>query len=1240
MRSNTETVRHDHADRAVTPTTAQMPERGMWRQIGSGLMLALLVLAPGIAIALNLATTPLFLTTNGKGNIVFIGDDSESMDWGLVTSDTDGVMTVGNCTYYYAHPGAGASTDAPAKNITGYDGTNYPHGSIVPSEEFLSGLGFWRAWNKDYNKLYYDPSVTYSPWSGADDGGTAFTAANASAAYYNPYRTSHGSIDLTARTSYKTKYHATNCASGNMTVTNFLPARYYTWDSGTSDGVVDASDGHTLVEITSGSTYTKASTRTDCANSTYCTYAEEIQNFANWFSYYRKRDLTMKAAISSVVEDSLDRIAYTVLNDTSSSAINISILTMNSSATSGNKRTLLKGLYSTIPNGSSTPLRYRLDAVGRYFECVAGNAFGLAAGDANCPIQTAASGGACQQNFAVMVTDGGWTDDFNDSTYAVGNTDYAAASGYDGGNYKDAADGVSNTLADIAMHYYERDLSTLSDQVPTLTGVDTASHQHMVTYALAIGLSGTCTSDSACAGAWPSVAVTSSDSLKIDDLRHAAYNGRGSFLSAYTPDALVTALTTAMSGVTGRTASAAAVAVNSRSLSTSTRLYQARFNSEEWSGDLRALSIDADGTVNLTTPEWSAAEQLESQDWDSGRTIITRNASRGIPFRWTETGDNALTTTQMTALKTNSSGGTDAASVGEARLKWLRGDTSNEGTGASNFRVRTGGFKLGDIVNSTPVFVGAPPALPNLETTAHSTFRTSVVNRPERIYVGANDGMLHGFDASTGQEKLAYLPTAVFNNNNDNDNLSRLTFPSGYTHRFYVDGTPTAGDAYAVFTNVSGICSTGCWRTVLVGGMGGGGKGLYALDVTDPDGTKVNTNLSFSSETNNAQEISLWEFTASGDEVNDVGYIFGQPTITKLHNDKWGVITGNGYNSANGKAILYILDIKDGSVIKKIDLGGTSNGLSTPAVVDTNSDYIADYVFAGDLNGNMWKIDITSSSTNSWKSDYLSGSTAVPLYTAVAANGSSQVITERPEIGNHPTGEDGYMVYFGTGRYLDSDDKNPSSAPVNTFYGIWDRGDVSQISRDKLLTQTISTATVSSTTVRVVTNNPIGWCTASNVSTCSCPTDGSTGTCLGWKDDLLTSASDSLGEMSVSNPVMLGGALPRIIFTTLIPQSEACSYGGSSWLMELNPTNGGRLSEAVFDIDGNGTIGSEDKTSEGAMVSGINPGIGIMPEPVILRDPANKRDLKTEPGSTGDIQTIKNYVSGTTGGRQSWRQLR
>ena len=1241
--------------------------------------LLVFISAAGFATQLNLANSPLFLSVPVPSNIFFLHDDSGSMDWDMVTSEDDGVMLLtagGNTTRYtYLFP-LSDNVDTNCDSCTS--------GKILPSEEAVQGTanmpsdahGVWRGRYSGYNKMYYNPDIDYKPWPGLDSAGVSLPDAKApatepsyialTALRLNPYSSTSATVNITQSMSW-TSYNvpATGGTTPDVSVSNYHPARYYTWTDSNSNGTVDAADTHTLYEIrdtsdsncTAGATcpasFSRASTRVDCATQNSdgtrtCTRAEELKNFANWFMHHRRRQQASKYAIGKVVDQAQSgaRMGHATFNaNGGASNVNIGMAQMNASSGSGNKKALLDALYKVQPSGG-TPLRTQLDATGRYYECVSGNIFGLPAGSASCPIVTAAAGGTCQQNFAVAVTDGYWNDSFS----GVGNADGDGNTGYDTLSYRDS---YSNTLADVAMYYYERDLATnLSNQVPVTTGVDDATHQHMATYTVAFGVSGTLSAGPTSTSAsfpWPDPAA--GDAQKIDDLRHAAYNGRGQFYSAQNSADLATSLLSTIGSIGDRTGSSASVAVNSRSLGSGTRLYQARFTSGEWSGDLRALAVDTSG--NVGSQVWSAKEQVKNQDWSTGRAILTRNGSRGIPFRWITSGANALTAAQMAGLNDNPvTTVVDNNNKGEARLNWLRGSTTDEGTG-NNFRVRKDGFKLGDIVNSSPIFVGSPISLPDLETTPHSSFRSTYVSRREMVYVGANDGMLHGFDAATGQEKIAYVPSMLFSETGTSAPttfLGQLTY-TGYAHRYYVDGSPTVGDAYGTFTNVSGVCGSGCWRTVLAGGLGGGGKGVYALDVTDPDGTQV-SGLAFSE--NNAPSIALWEFTDSS-TPSDMGYVYGQPIIAKVRNDasdtkySWAAIFGNGYNSTNENAVLYILNIKNGSIIGKIELNpytastGNSNGLSAPAVVDTDGDYIADHVYAGDLRGNLWKIDITGKNPSDWKSAHKSGSTPKPLFAAVDGTTSTTVeqpISVRPEVGKHPDGQSGYMVYFGTGRYIATGDNTTATSPVQTFYGIWDKpytGSGTPVTRADLLPQTITEATVASTTVRQVTDTAIQWRTGNSGT---CQSDGS-GTCLGWRDDLRTAYADSAGEKAVSNPVLVGGTVPRIVFTTLVPQTDPCSAGGTGWLMELNPKNGGRLAEQVFDITGDGKISSSDMIGGTIPVAGVNPGIGIMPEPTILRDPANKTDLKAEAGSTGAVTTLKNYVGSTTsGGRQSWRQLK
>lgn len=704
-------------------------------------------------------------------------------------------------------------------------------------------------------------------------------------------------------------------------------------------------------------------------------------------------------------------------------------------------------------------------------------------------------------------------------------------------------------------------------------------------------------------------------------------NGDGvpdNYVLATQPDRLVQGLSAAFVDIDSRTSTAAAVALNSSSLNTGTRIYQAQFNSGDWTGNLRALPIDETGVIG--SPEWNAQTRLQSQDWNTGRNIFTHNGTRGVRFRWPSNpaspAADELSTSQVAAL--NAGDG-----YGSFRLNWMRGDNAKESVSQTPHLRRRDGNKLGDIAHSTPIYVGVPPYLPSLESTPHATFRNSstVYNRAPMIYVGGNDGMLHGFDAATGDEKVAYVPAAVF------PDLHHLTNPN-YSHRYYVDGSPTVGDAFGDF---AACTSSPCWRTILVGGLAGGGKGYFALDVTDP--------TAFTETSANAQKLALWEFTNSTDA--DMGYTYGQATIARMQDGSWRAIFGNGYNSASEKVVLYLLKLDwaangtlEASEYTKItldDVASAGNGLSAPAVVDIDGDYIADFIYAGDLKGNLWKVDVRGSNTGNWGSFYKSGSTPKPLFKAENPSGTPQPITSRPEVGKHPVnGVGGYMVYFGTGQYLQESDK--SNTNVQSFYGIWDPSltggaavsGTAKVPRAKLVAQTIGTAAVNGQTVRSITNNPIvSW---DESGTCS----ASGSRCMGWYVDLPTS-----GERVTSNPQLVAsGVPPRIIFTTMIPDDTPCSYGGESWLMELSPTNGGHLSYPVFDINEDGVFDSNDMIGGTTSVAGINPNLGIMPEPAILHDSANSRDLKISTGSSGNIESIANSAGGKKAGRQSWRQLR
>jgi type IV pilus assembly protein PilY1 len=669
----------------------------------------------------------------------------------------------------------------------------------------------------------------------------------------------------------------------------------------------------------------------------------------------------------------------------------------------------------------------------------------------------------------------------------------------------------------------------------------------------------------------------------------AAAGGTGSAYMANDTATLNTAFTNIFNNISAQTGSAASVAVNSGSLNTGSRVYQAKFNSMYWSGQLLSIALNSSG--NLGAIQWDAGQVLNTQDTtgiaSTSRKILSYKPSNkaGIAFRWPATPAAPLATELDSAQSTWLNMHPTTFTVdghGAARLDYLRGSHVNENAGGLNFRPRLTSV-LGDIVNSAPNYVGPPSAA--YRDPSYASFRLAYQSRTPIVYVGANDGMLHGFNAADGSEALAYVPSRVY------PRLSQLT-SINYAHRYYVDGSPSTADVYY----------SSAWHTVLVSGMGAGNKGIFGLDVTDP--------AAFSEA--NAANIVNFEFpnkdTASSDR-DRVGYISGQIPIVKLNNGVYAAVFGNGYNSDEGKASLMIVNVHTGALIKRIDTNNTDdNGLSNPAVIDTDGNGTADFVYGGDLQGNMWKFDLSASSSASWNLAYR-------LF-----NGSSdEAITTTPEVSKSPNGD--YLVYFGTGKYLENSDK--SSNPDNKFYGVWDHFGGS-VSIGQLVKQEV-TAIVNEPggSYREVTNNNVSYSGASPDR--------------GWYLDFPEN-----GERSVTDASLRGG---RVIFTTMTPDAGACAYGGSSWLMELDYLTGGMLSYQVLDTNNNGAVNASDRIVAGLKLATISSA------PAIVRGIASAGpggggaatskvdEYKYINQSNGSVARVLETASGGASRRSAWRQI-
>ncbi len=1201
--------------------------------LGIGLLLVGLGQKQALAAPLTLPDAPLFVLNTVNPNVILTFDDSGSMAWGFVPDEI------------------GSS---------------------------LSGIGadlrtLRRACSSTINGMAFDPIGSYTP--PLDANGNAFPNASFTGAWVNGYNTANGTRDLSVN--YKpvwgttvTTTTTTNTAFASCSISPTaadpavgIAAFYYVYNSFPRIGCL-------IPNINTDACYDLVQHNNVAAGGAWT--AAQQTNFANWYSYYRTRNLSMKSALTRAfgTTGSNVRLAYQRLN-----SCNAALGGAPSGACPGTfvqplagaaRASFFNWLFTT-PAAGGTPLVQAAERARAYM--LTNNPSSPWAENPGVAVGTEHS---CRQNFHMLTTDGRW----NGGTVGVNVDNVTAAlpdgTAYPGGIpatrqiYRDTNTGF---LADVVFNAWRTDARGLTNNVPAYIPVtsgtalenyfnpdnDPATWQHLTTFTVGFGVAGTLNPANYFDRALPAGSGQYDELLNgtanwnagnvVDDLWHAALNGRGEYFSAKDPTTLVNSFTKFLNQVASRTGSAASLSANGSSTSGGTAIYQVLFNTSNWAGRLLARQLDVN--ANIVADLWEAGTSgLNTQNYLSsgtnGRNIITYNptnavGSRGVPFLWgnlNSTQQDALNRTPTNTLDTN----------GSARLDYLRGASLNEGTGL-NFRTRIcydiNGVvlaacppdvgKLGDIINSSAAYVGKPAfSYPDaLETPTYQSFRTAPaqVGRTPMVYVGANDGMLHGFRAATGREQIAYVPNLVYTNDTTN-NLSLLTWQS-YTHRYYVDGTPTVGDVFY----------GGAWHTILVGGLRKGGRGYYALDVTSPA----------SLTEGNANSIARWEFTDP-----DLGYSFSQATIVKVADStgtgtpkgRWVAIFGNGYNNTgSGHAVLFVVDIETGALIKKIDTatnGGvgspaTPNGLATPAVVDLNDDGVADYAYAGDLQGNMWRFDIRSDDPSDW----VLSTKITSLFTARdTATSTVQPITEKPSVGFHPKGFGGVMVYFGTGKYLESSDNTTIGSPqVQSFYGIYDRGVTTRpiassqvpVLRSDLQAQTISTnVAVGGFATRGVSNNYVNY----RLSLAALP-----GTHRGWYVDLPDN-----GEKQVTDPVLRGS---RIIFTTLIPSTDPCTPGGTGWLMELNTENGGRIQD-TFDLNGDGLYTLADRITLGpdtVGAAGIKSATGgALSAPIVLTTP---------PGGPPSGGCTERKVVGKTGtgilnlanacrpeGRESWQQIK
>ncbi|MCG7201287.1 hypothetical protein MD273_16245 [Marinobacter pelagius] len=937
-------------------------------------------------------------------------------------------------------------------------------------------------------------------------------------------------------------------------------------------------------------------------------FAEEMQNFSNWFQYHRRRHQSARFALAESLQSiSGVRADLTVVND---QATPVAMLDTDDRSANGDFDTLLEKVfhaYDDVPATNESPLRGALDYVGTQYKRQ----------NTGAPIQY-----ECQRNYALMYTDG----------FA---SDYGAG---------------QETLGDIASNYYSGnlrlDLPAGQVNVPGAcidggddSSLDCNSNLHMNTFGVLLGAKGSIygrevdgTLYDSVADAyqapptWPDANDTTDPNIfsyQLDDVYRATVAGKGEIYNARLPGEITDGLNKALEDIDDQSGAAAAVTFSSATVESDSLIFSAIFNSRRWSGQLAARGLnssngrlvqDANGSY-IGGVVWEAGAGLDQRSLDlSPRQIITYDPvnAQGEGFAWAN-----LTSAQRADLLagTEAMDSSAAETLAKQRLAYLRGDRRRE-VPSGEFRPRDS--RLGDIVHSAPVFVdrpsmGWPDRAPyGLEGDRYSDFRNSsaISNRTPVVYVGANDGMLHAFEgtraASGGKELFAYVPNLVFSSQ-QGEGLHYLTEP-GYLHRYYVDLTPTVADAYIDVGDGTGDS----WRTVLIGGLRAGGRGLFALDITDPDGVAEST----------AEDLAMWEFVD-----DDLGYITEPVNImlTDLGTGyEWVAVFGNGLDAPSGRTGLFILRLEgglDGNWTENADYWflemdpGPSGGMNADVrLIDLDADNLVDRIYGSDLDGRIWAFAYDADN-DEWNSAYGGNSGPSPLFATPAGQPvtSAPMVVRNADVGTSVQNYPNLLVLFGTGRYLTQSDITSEQA-TQSFYAIWDSGVAQANWKGALLERDITETSTEDGIVRNLSDDAIVWNDKNNEH-------------LGWYIDFDTRA----GERVVMMPQVRGST---ILFNTTIPPTNDCASNGASFrmLVDLDGTDPDRQ---VFDTNGDGVVNNQDQLASGFYYTG-----GILSMSRILGNVM----FDNTAGGTGQLDDFTNenvvdFGDQTLRGRLGWREL-
>ncbi|MEK8033281.1 PilC/PilY family type IV pilus protein [Ideonella sp. DXS29W] len=1044
------------------------------------------------------------------------------------------------------------------------DGKKGCVGGEWPTGTFLTGVAAAQKRAEDVyqmqfrspetNAIFYNPDVRYYPWYKPD--GSRFPNADPKAAPYDPMVTNgtfNLSINYTADSGIGAKIKTNwflKADSTSDSTREFYPGLVYRLKAGADPTSMSSYTAYDVnAKDGSHAAATKHPSRTDCARKR-CTQAEELQNFANWFTYYRMRETLTKAAVSESFTSFKDklRVSWGRINNTTAVSIDGSKRTysiIESEASGGPLRLLDATRLASVLGGvqkyaswGSTPLRTAMYSVGAYFDRT-GDPTGSPWLTDPRPGSNNAEKLTCRRAVSLVMTDGYYNDsDFNSvgDVDGVQGPDYADSNpnGYSPTRYEPVTpfvDSYSKTLADVATKYFVADLDTsIDNKVPPLTG-DIAFWQHLTQFTVGLGVRGTLDSSTAAAKTatlksiregdlkWPNPA--DGNPQKIDDMWHAAVNTGGDFYSVRNVTELTAALKDAFGRSAGNEAKEAGIATASGYITADNVKYVPKYKSISWWGDLEAWPLDVNGREGDTIV-WRASEHLPAQD---KRNLFTWFGTAPGEFRW------------------DSMDGPTQSLVGSKELvNYIRGDDSQTGYGGA-YRSRDNKF-LGDFVNSPPVLVkGSLDLGYNAFDTTYSEYVTAKRTRLDGIvFAGSNDGMLHGFRSSDGTEVFGYLPR---------EGLSRLKIvaakdygtPSNY-HRFFVDGPLNETDA---FIKPRGS-STAQWTNLLIGSMGAGGKTFFAVHVPTSFGATLDA-------ADMPANSVMWE--NSGDTDPDIGYIFSDFAVGKIKGGGWRAFVGNGIYSKNGKAVLLVVNLETGAIEHRLAVGDADNGLMGVTLIKDEITHEVVGAYAGDLKGSLWRFDVQS---NDKVEVGFSGNA---LFTATSAAGAAQPITIAPSMVAHP--EYGRVVLFGTGRLIDAVDAD--STAQQTFYGVWDNVKIGETSVSatspfaggdtdrKLLQAQYTDTTLVDGKYLTVKTTPVDWKTQ-----------------FGWYMDL------PFERQRVLYPSFIL-ADKYVLFSTSVPatKAEVCSTNsGVGYNYLLSAADGNLPTTPSFDTNGDGVIDEKD----------------------------------------------------------------